>query len=447
MFSHGQRIGIGISGGPDSVCLAVLIKKYKDAFGIEPVVVHVNHHLRGEESDRDEQFVREFAESSPGFKFIKYDIRITQKELKGHSVEELARGKRYGCFEDSIKLLHLDKIALAHTMNDNAETVFINMLRGTGITGISGIPPVRGHFVRPILMLSKDDVLEYLRKKGIAYTIDSTNESPDFLRNRIRHEVLPLMIGLNSRFLEHVMHTAGDLREIDSFMDKLTADAYNNATVSKSRDSITLNLQNLLTYPHVIVKRVLQTAVKFMQGTYYNPKRKHIDQIMDIILSGHTDSAVLESLSEGIKVYIEKSTIVFTKTMDKFTNTGVHRLSIPGKTLIDELGITFKASIESSNIDPGRMDENRIVLDYDKINDVLFIRTLIKGDRISLPGNKGHKKVHDLFIDKKVPRLKRTKIPFIVTSSGEIIAITGLFVDSRYRQDKDTKTFLKVLII
>ncbi len=315
------RVGIGVSGGPDSVCLAVLLKRYQRQLNIEPVVIHINHHLRAAESERDERFVEDLSDTCLGFKFVKYDIHITPKELRGNSPEALARDKRYASFEKSVKALRLNNIAIAHTMNDNAETILINILRGTGITGISGIPPVRACFVRPMLSLSREDVLNYLKLNNIDYVHDSTNDSPDYLRNRVRNEIMPTFIKLNPGFFYHMLCISGDLREIDEYLTVMSHQAFNDVIMQKKREILSLNLKKLLSYDRIIIKRILQIAVRTMLDTYYNPRREYIDYIMDLLMKEKDNSGRLDMFPKGLKVYKNKEELIFRNNEQRIKNS------------------------------------------------------------------------------------------------------------------------------
>lgn len=317
LLKTGSRTGIGVSGGPDSVCLALLMKRYQKQLHMDPVVIHINHHLRGEESDRDEQFVMGLSKNILGFEFVKYDINLTRKELKGNSLEALARDRRYAVFEQGKHALKLDCIAIAHTMNDNAETILINMLRGTGITGISGIPPARDYIVRPMLGLSRKDVMTYLKLNSASYMHDTTNDSPDHLRNRVRHAIIPELLKLNPGFLEHMLSLAGDLRETDGFLDGLAMQAYNNAVAGTKEGILSLDIKKLLSYDSLIIKRILQTAIRTMLDTHYNPRREYIDHTMDILMDRQDNSRILDMFPGKLRVYKDKRFLIFDKTGTK----------------------------------------------------------------------------------------------------------------------------------
>ena len=308
------RIGVAVSGGPDSVCLALLIKRYQKVMNLEPVVIHVNHHLRGEEADRDEQFVKRLAKDILGFDFVKYDIELTKKELKGNSLEAIAREKRYRVFDECVLDLQLNRIAIAHTMNDNAETMLINMLRGTGIGGVSGIPPVRGYIIRPMLVLSRDNILTYLKLKNVQYVIDSTNELQNYLRNNIRQHVIPELMRLNPGILDHMFFLSTDLREIDVFLNKLSRQAYQDVLHMDRNGMITLNLKKLLEHDNIIIKSVIQLAIKNSFGTYYNPRREHIDYVMSMLMRTKDNSKTLRMLPGGLKIYKNKEYLIFERT-------------------------------------------------------------------------------------------------------------------------------------
>ncbi len=308
-----MRIGIGVSGGPDSVCLALLMKRYQKQMHLDPVVIHVNHHLRGKESDRDERFVRDLSRDVLGFEFVNRDIVFTPGELKGQSLEAAAREKRYAVFEDCRKSLHLGRIALAHTMNDNAETVLINMLRGTGVSGICGIPPARDYIIRPLLALSRENVLRYLKLNNAASVTDSTNELPDYLRNRVRHEIIPNLTQLNPGFLNHTLALSNDLRAIDAFLTGMAQKAYTEVLDEGKPNRLLLDLKKLFAYDRVMIKLIIQIAVKNILGTYYNPRREHLDFIMDMLEKTGDNSLSLDMFPGNLIVYKDKNHLILDK--------------------------------------------------------------------------------------------------------------------------------------
>ncbi|MGC8901678.1 MAG: tRNA lysidine(34) synthetase TilS [bacterium] len=310
------RVGVGVSGGPDSVCLAMLLKRYQKQMNIEPIIIHVNHHLRGEESDRDEDFVRKLSEDLLDFKFVKYDLEFKKSELKGNSLEAIAREKRYRIFENCIEEFELDKIALAHTMNDNAETMLINMLRGTGVAGISGIPPVRDYIVRPMLILSRENVLTYLKLKHVAYMTDSTNELPDYLRNQIRLYIIPELMKLNPGFLNHMFFLSNDIREIGTFLVRMSKRLYKELVHTETSNLIRLDIKRLLEQDDVMIKSVVQIAIKTILGMYYNPRREHIDYVMNMLKKTSDNSRRLEMLPKGLKIYKNKEFLIFERSVD-----------------------------------------------------------------------------------------------------------------------------------
>ncbi len=313
LFRNRDRIGIGVSGGPDSVCLALLMKRYQRPMSLDPVVIHVNHHLRGRESDRDERFVRGFARDVLGFRFAGYDVRFTRSELRGSSPEAVARDKRYAAFERARRTLGLRCIALAHTMNDNAETVLINMLRGTGITGVCGIPPVRDSIVRPMLGLSRDDVVAYLTSKKTTAMHDSTNDSEDFLRNRVRRRIVPALTALNPGFLDHVLSLSDDLRGIDGFLNRESLKAYTAVVADSSRGKLSLDIEKLLGYDRPVITRVLQMAIRTMLAMQYNPRREYIDQTVDMLMDRNDNSRTLEMFPDKLRIYKSRHSLILDK--------------------------------------------------------------------------------------------------------------------------------------
>ncbi len=214
MIEHGDRVVVGVSGGADSMALLHLLHTRRGELGITVAACHVNHRLRGEESDRDEQFVRSFcADRQIPLTVCALNLPAVQK--KHESTEECARRERYRCFGEQE-----GKIATAHTASDNAETVLLNLLRGTGTKGLCGIPPVRGQIIRPLLRCTREEIEAYCQKNGIGYVTDSTNLSESYTRNRIRKNMIPALKEFNPSLIEGLSRMTESVYADNVFLEK-----------------------------------------------------------------------------------------------------------------------------------------------------------------------------------------------------------------------------------
>lgn len=214
MLERGDRVTVGASGGADSMALLHFLHTRRGELGVSVEACHINHHLRGPESDRDEAFVRNFC-GALGIPLAVYDVDIPAVKKKHESVEACARRERYRCFGE-----RTGKIATAHTASDNAETVLLNLLRGTGTKGLCGIPPVRGETIRPLLRCTREETEDYCRRNGIGYVTDSTNLSERYMRNRIRQRLIPVLTEWNPSFIEGISRMTESVREDELFLEK-----------------------------------------------------------------------------------------------------------------------------------------------------------------------------------------------------------------------------------
>lgn len=275
MISEGDRITVGLSGGADSCALLLGLLALKDRLGITVSACHINHNLRGAESDGDELFVRELCRSRK-VPLDVFPIDVKGAVQKHESLEETARRLRYGCFG---KITSAGaKIATAHTANDSAETVLMNMIRGTGTKGLAGIPPVRDGFIRPLIFCTREDTEEYCRKNGIQFVTDSSNLSDDYTRNRIRHKVLPLLAEFNPSVIAAISRMSEAAGDDAGFLDSYAAEQAEKCVMGAGYDS-----RKLKELPNAVRFRIIASELK-KNGV--EPSKLRIDQCSEIIGKG-----------------------------------------------------------------------------------------------------------------------------------------------------------------
>lgn len=223
MLEKGDKLVVGVSGGADSIALLHALFNLHEILGVTIFACHINHNLRGEESIRDENFVRDFC-GRLNIPLTVFSIDVKSNTEKHESVEERARKMRYSCFEKLCGELNA-KLATAHTASDNTETVFINILRGTGTKGLSGIPPVRGNIIRPILRCTREEIEKYCLDNNLIYVTDSSNLSDDYRRNKLRHHLIPMLKEFNPSIFDTVSRMTSAVYDDNVFMEELTSDA------------------------------------------------------------------------------------------------------------------------------------------------------------------------------------------------------------------------------
>ena len=275
MLSPGDTAVVGLSGGADSSALMLALIELKDELGITVRACHINHNLRGAESDGDEQFVRRLCEERE-IPLTVFSVDVKAASEKHESLEETARRLRYEKFGELCA--QGVKLATAHTANDNAETVLMNMIRGTGTKGLAGIPPVRDCFIRPLIFCTREDTERYCREKGVEFVTDSSNLSDDYTRNRIRHNVIPALEQFNPSFIAAVTRMTRAVGEDQAFLDAYAAECAEKCALGAGYDS-----RRLRELPPSILFRVIAAELK-KNGV--EPTMLRVEQCREIIGKG-----------------------------------------------------------------------------------------------------------------------------------------------------------------
>lgn len=438
MISYGDRVLVGFSGGPDSICLLHILYRLSSFLGISLVAVHLNHMIRDEEAIRDESFSKEFAES---LNIPFYSKRVPVEDLAKDmrlSTEEAGRIVRYGFFDDVCKLEGANKIALAHNMNDQAETMIMRFFRGTGVSGLGGINPVReDKYIRPIIGLSRDEIEEYCLNNGLNPVRDSTNEKSIYTRNRIRLELIPyIREHLNPNVIESLYKASEIIRDEDSFLNK-TAKGYIEDI--KFKDGLLVEKFNCLDV--AVRRRIIRILIDRVRGDIVGIESIHVEECIELILKGETGKRV--DLPGGIQCVIEYDIFKFKKeTEKKYYN---YSLPLPGGINIKEIDLAISTKVLEKNNSNFRDNDFVKYFDYDKIKGELSVRNRRDGDYIYPKGMRGRKKFKDILIDKKIPRDKRDDIPLIAIE-GEIIWAIGFRDTNNYKIDEKTKKILEIKI-
>lgn len=430
MFPAGASVVCGLSGGADSTCLTLCLWELRDKLGITVEALHVNHHIRGAESDRDEQFCREFCQRL-GIKITVEELNVPEyAEEKSMSLEEAARELRYEAFKrNSCGKI----IATAHNANDNLETAVLNLVRGSGIKGISGIPPVRDNIVRPLLTSARSEIENYLREKGCSYVTDSTNLSNDCTRNKIRHLILPVLAEINPSAAETFISSADTLREENSFIEAETQKALNRCGNGSE-------LSDLQQFPPLIRKRCIARLLADNSVPYTHDSLERFDRLVSE--NGKINvKKNLYLISGDNKLRLEK--ITSQKEQD-YTETelteGINKIFSDKEVLAEFL---FEKNINIPEIVNTKLAI--YYLDYDKIIGSLILRSRRFGDKIKLYGNNFTSSVKKL-INERIPLNKRKELHFVEDEMGTVL-VEGIGIASRAAPDENTKNYLKITIL
>ncbi len=436
MINCGDAIIVGLSGGPDSVCMLHILSSLRQLYDIKLYAVHLNHMIRGEEADRDEQFARKFS-NQLGVPFISRSVDVPAYAREHQmSEEEAGRYQRYRLFEEIAKKVGAKRIAIAHNMNDQAETVIMHFLRGSGISGLGGIKPVRAEcYIRPLLYCTREEIEDYCSAQGLNPMHDSTNNKDIYARNKLRLEFIPyIKENFNPNIIECISK-ASDLARQDD--DYLNSRALIEMEKLKRKDGLSLSEFNLL---HVSIKRrIIRLAIEKVKGGLNNIESKHIEDCIDIISKGRTGKYI--SLPNEIICRIQYDSFQILKKGK--TKDFEYELPNEGSVHVAEADAMVSTRLLKKN--DGHFCNDRFIkyFDYDKIGNGLVIRNRRNGDYICPNGMKGTKKLKDYFIDKKVPSDKRQEA-LIIAAGSEVLWLVGMRDTRNYKIDEATENIIEI---
>ena len=448
MLSGRERVLIALSGGPDSVCLLYILKNLNEGIRLDLHALYVNHGLRPEEAVREIEFCKNLcAMLNLPFLTKCIDVKFYAKEKK-LNIQEAARELRYRVFEETARELGAQKIALGHTANDQAETLIMRLLRGSGPAGLSGIPPVRGKFIRPLIAIQSKEIKQYLEGERIDFIVDSSNLKKDYLRNKIRLSLMPLIEEMNPNIIDTLSRTAAIFKEEERYFEILVAKTLMKLISRKTDSHIELFLSPLVAMEKIILRRALRRAIdetKGLRGISF----VHIEDIIELIKMGRAgDRLYLPHGMRAIKAYS-----TFTLTSEPPVRLSTYSLEVPGETVLKEAGMIIYASVyegqeaEITDRRPSAPDfhpaTTQVLFDMERLIFPLKVRPRKEGDFFYPLGFGKKKKIQDFFVDEKVPRDERDAIPLIV-SGEDIVWVAGYRGDERFRVTDETKKVLKL---
>lgn len=437
LLRPGDRVLVGVSGGPDSVCLLTLLTELRESGrlpGLLLHIAHVNYGLRGEESDGDEAFVRELgARMEVGVSVER--VRLSPKS--GGSLQSRAREIRYAFFARLLREQGLTAVATGHTADDQAETVLLWLIRGAGTGGLAGIPVLReGRIIRPLLGVTRIDVLDYLACRGLSSRSDASNAGRIYRRNRIRHEVLPLLRSFNPRIVEGLAREAEILAADAAVLEELEEDRWREVLEEAVSGRVVLNRARLAAQPLGLRRRLVRRALALVRGNARGLTFRHVDDILGTLLEGGEGAGLnlpggvgVARAGEGLRFWSGEADQ--ERGAEQEWASGLP-LPIPGEVRVGARG-RLSAVEDPVEGDEGPEGRSHVVVDGDQLRGPLVVRAWRPGDWFCPAGMGGkRKKLQDFFVDQKVRRDGRGRVPLVVAPAG-IVWVVGYRGDERFR--------------
>lgn len=436
MLDRCDRLIIGLSGGADSVCLFLILKEICDNRGIKMTAVHVNHGIRAKEAVRDENFGRDLC-AKYGVEYVTKHFDVpSYADKHGLSCEEAGRVLRYTVFNEVADGYGNARIAVAHHMDDQAETVLFNMCRGSSLKGLCGMHPVNGRIIRPLLCVRKDEIVNFLRDCGQEYCEDCTNADDDYSRNRIRHNVLPwLSREINGSTVKNIVSLSLDVSEAEDYLSMETDKIYRCISTEAGGGILLRELENLNPF---MAKRVIRVCFEKLAGGLKDFGRIHVERVYELLFAEHgRDTRIRQDIfacrnQDGLYIYRNEE----REGLGELTV----EMNFSGKKYVGDF------SFEVLDWNGTEKISNEVytkVFDYDKIKNDLLIRNRRDGDYFVIDEAGRRKKLNQFFIDKKVPERIRDYVPLLAEES-HVLWIVGQRISSWYKVTDDTRRILKV---
>jgi len=475
-ISPDEIVVIGVSGGADSVCVLHILAKWQKELGIKIHVAHLNHQLRGVESEADAKYVSNLAASLDiPITIDRQDVAAYRAEKKC-SIEEAARELRYGFLAKVARKVGANRIAIGHTKDDQVETILMHILRGTGITGLCGLAPCspmaydrqgmlamsqkRSNLlvIRPLLDITREETMSYCQEHQLEPRIDSSNLSLSFYRNRLRLQLLPLLRQYNPS-VERALLRLADIAQEDNAFIKQQASRFWDEVAIQENTAIHLNKRQIANLPIALQRQLLRVAVAKLAGDIRDFEANHIEAVRSLL---NKPVGKRISLPHGLICYGEYDELVIASIAKQFQLPsscpfpplqGEFPLKVPGNTVLS--GWEVRASVVPAkaaflslrdvlNPGEGTCQSNLLAaLDLHKTGTELFIRHRQPGDRFQPLGMNVPKKLHEFMVDAKIPHSWRGHVP-IVCSPQQIIWVVGWRIDDRAKVTKSTKEILRL---
>lgn len=440
LFAPGQHLLVAVSGGPDSMALLSLLHQLAPSWHLALTVVHFNYGLRGEESDADESFVRAWCDER-GISLI-VQRPVLPKRRGASSLQAVAREVRYAAMQQLARDLGVDRIVVGHTADDQAETMLMWILRGAGMSGLAGMPYVReGLVVRPLLASTREDVLSYLNQKGLSYRRDSSNQEARYYRNRIRKEVMPILMRLKPTAVRMLQRQADMVRDDDIYLEQIVDGLLSSLVRRDHEGRQRLNRQGIVALPVALQRRLIRQVLRMCDEQRRAPSSRVVEAVRQFLMKGRPGARLtlrsgLLSQKQGYAELARPHDRHPTESPDAGRGLTAERpLTVPSVVYWGRRGYRIRVQLmtrdQAAQLPPARLAQ-RALFDAEKFSEPLVVRGWQAGDRFHPKGMRGRtKKLQDLFTDLKIGREERGDIPLLVAPEG-ILWVVGKRQDDRF---------------
>lgn len=448
LFTQTHKLIIGVSGGADSVVLLHLLKRLQQEYlwGIEMFVVHVNHGIRGTEADEDQLFVENLCKEW-GVPFQSYTISVPELALvHKKSLEEMGREVRYKLFEKIRTEKKFDYILVAHHQNDQAETILMNLIRGSGTTGLIGMTPQNGRVLRPLLCVSRHQIITYCKENNLSYKTDSTNEEEQYLRNKIRKRVMPVLNECNPNLLQAFTQLSEILFYQEEYMEYETQKMIKAILLNKNDNKIEISRDLFVKSPIALQHRVIRQLIFMLLGHIKHISYQHIQIVQEFITKKETGKII--HLPRTLTVSIKYDMIQFyIGRISQDIKIAPVIIQKDQKIHIPNLNAELELHVLKNEIGNEDRLSSRWIVEFDGqvIKEPLQLRTRMPGDIFSPSKGRGTKKLKDYFIDLKIPREERERIP-LVAQGSEILWIVGYDYNKKYKVTPNTEIVYRMIV-
>ena len=446
MVEKGDCVLAAVSGGADSLCMLLILMELSKELEIRLCAVHVEHGIRGEDSRRDARFVEELC----GQRRIPCKIFHCQAReyARAHkmTVEEGARTLRYGFFAQAAEEFEADKIAVAHNQNDCAETVLFHLARGTGLKGLCGIPPVRGNIIRPLLCVERKEIEGFLTEKKQPFCQDKTNRSTEYTRNKIRHQILPVLAEINSQAVAHMNQAALQAAEAEGLIQEL-AEEITDRYIYRDTQGICISGKLCKERP-VLQKALLHRALAEAAGSSRDISGLHVQNLRELFEKQTGRSISFPCGITGERTYdgvVLKNRQEMSGEISGTEDAWI--LPPEGILKISFLGYEIHTRLLENNLQNEEIPKKIYTkwLDYDKIKGTMLLRTRREKDFLIISPEGGRKKLKKFFIDEKIPGPERERI-LLLTDETHVIWVIGSRLGEDVKVTEDTRRILEIRV-